>query len=318
MPTDTKNKVVVIGGPTASGKSALALDVAEEFNGVIINADSMQIYKGTPIVTACPTAADQARVPHRLYQVMDPSETCSAGYWEKLCIAEIEQVWAAGQLPVVTGGTGLYIKTLVQGISQLPPIPDDIRNHIRKRGDEEGVEALYNELQIKDPEMAARLKPRDLQRICRALEVLETTGTSLAQLQREIKPKPTLEAQFATHIVMPPRETLYQRCDMRFDQMLELGALDEVAAFAKLKLDPKVPAMKALGVPELMGYLRGDYDLEEAKKIAQMQTRRFAKRQCTWFRNQISAAEIHHTQYSKSLRDKIYNKIRHFLLTTGN
>ncbi|WP_135080610.1 tRNA (adenosine(37)-N6)-dimethylallyltransferase MiaA [Terasakiella sp. SH-1] len=315
MPESAKNKVVVIGGPTASGKSATAMDVALEFDGVIINADSMQIYRGLPIVTACPRPEDEARVPHRLYQVMDPSETCSAGLWEKMCIEEIKKAWAGGKLPVVTGGTGLYIKTLVQGISQLPAIPDEIRNEVRRRGDMEGVEVLYEELQQKDPEMAGRLKPRDMQRICRALEVLETTGKSLALLQREIKPEPVLKADYDTHVIMPPRDILYERCDRRFNIMLEQGAVEEVRWLNEQKLDPKLPAMKALGVPELLSYVRGEINLEEARETAQMQTRRFAKRQCTWFRNQISNPKIHSAQYSESLRDEIYNKIRQFLLT---
>lgn len=315
MPVNMKNKVVVIGGPTASGKSATAMDVAEEFDGVIINADSMQIYSGLRIVTARPSEEDEARVPHRLYGVMDPSETCSAGYWEKRCIAEIEKVWAEGKLAVVTGGTGLYIKTLVEGISQLPPIPEDIRETIRQRAEVEGVAVLYEELLDKDPEMAGRLKPADRQRICRALEVLQATGKSLAVLQREIKPEPALRAGFATHVIMPPRDILYQRCDSRFDVMLEEGAIEEVRAFASLNLDPSLPAMKALGVPELLALVRGECSLEEARALAQQQTRRFAKRQCTWFRNQIKQVEIHSAQYSESLRDEIYNKVRDFLLT---
>ena len=315
MPTHTKKPVIVIGGPTASGKSATAMDVAEEFNGVIINADSMQIYDKLRIVTARPSLEDEARISHRLYGVMDPSETCSAGHWEKLCIGEIEKVWAEGKVPIVTGGTGLYIKTLVEGISKLPPIPDEIRETIRRRADKDGIEVLYAELQEKDSEMAARLKPRDAQRICRALEVFEATGRSLAVLQREIKPKPALDANFVTHVIMPPRDILYQRCDSRFDIMLEQGAIEEVREFAKLDLDPKVPAMKALGVPELLSLVRGEATLDEARALAQMQTRRFAKRQCTWFRNQINQVEIHNAQYSESLRDQIYNKICHFLLT---
>ncbi len=315
MPTDRKNAVVVIGGPTASGKSSTAMDVAEEFDGVVINADSMQMYNKLRIVTARPSVEDEQRVPHRLYGVMDPSETCSAGYWEKLCIEEIRKVWAQDKLPVVTGGTGLYIKTLVDGISQLPPIPDEIRENIRKRAEVDGIEVLYAELQVKDSEMAERLKPADKQRICRALEVLEATGKSLAVLQREIKPKPVLEAAYATHVIMPPRDILYQRCDSRFDIMLEQGAIEEVSAFAELDLDPNLPSMKALGVPELLSLVRGEAALDEARERAQMQTRRFAKRQCTWFRNQINHVEIHSAQYSESLRDEIYNKIRHFLLT---
>ncbi len=310
-----KNKVVVIGGPTASGKSAVALDLAEEFDGVVINADSMQIYQGIPIVTACPGKEDEARAPHKLYQVMDPAQTCSAGLWEKMCITEIEKCWQTDKLPIVTGGTGLYIKTLVEGISRLPDIEPDIRQEVRRRCDEEGIEALYEELQAKDSEMAERLKPRDAQRICRALEVLLTTGRSLAVWQREIKPESTLKADYDLHVVMPAREQLYERCDLRFEHMLEQGAVEEIRAFAERKLDPKVPAMKALGVPELLSYVRGVCSLEEARLQAQQQTRRFAKRQCTWFRNQISNAEIYNAQYSKSLRDKIYNKVRHFLLT---
>lgn len=310
-----KNKVVVIGGPTASGKSQTALDIATEFNGVVINADSMQIYRGLPIVTACPSVDDEKTVPHRLYQVMEPHETCSAGLWEKRCIEEIKACWQKDQLPVVTGGTGLYIRTLVDGISQLPEIDEDIRAHIRKRGDEEGVEVLYQELQQKDPEMAERLKPRDMQRICRALEVLESTGRSLAVLQREIKPEPVLKADYDVHIIMPPREQLYERCDLRFRWMIDRGATAEIEWLNEQELDPKVPIMKALGVPELLAYVRGEVDLETAIEQAQMQTRRFAKRQCTWFRNQISTKEIHSAQYSESLRDEIYNKIRQFLLT---
>jgi len=315
MPTVSKKPVIVIGGPTASGKSSTAMDVAEEFNGVIINADSMQIYDGLRIVTARPTVADEQRVPHCLYGTMAPQETCSVGRWETLCIAEIEKTWAQGKLPVVTGGTGLYIKTLVDGISHLPPIPDEIREKIRSRVTTHGIEVLYAELKAKDSEMADRLKPADKQRICRALEVLEATGKSLAVLQREIKSVPALDAAFDLHVIMPPRDILYKRCDRRFDLMLEDGALEEVRRFATLNLDPNLPAMKALGVPELLSLVRGEATLEEARARAQMQTRRFAKRQCTWFRNQMKQGEMHSAQYSESLRDQIYNKIRHFLLT---
>ncbi|NVK20113.1 MAG: tRNA (adenosine(37)-N6)-dimethylallyltransferase MiaA [Methylocystaceae bacterium] len=318
MQTKEKKPVIVIGGPTASGKSATALDIADEFNGVIINADSMQIYDGLRIITARPSFEDEAKVPHRLYGVMGPHETCSAGYWEKLCVSEIEKVWAEGRLPIVTGGTGLYIKTLVEGISQLPPIPDEIRNNIRSRCDEEGVDSLYKELQVKDSLMADRLKPRDAQRICRALEVLQATGTSLAVLQQEIKPEPALDAAFMTDVIMPPRDILYERCNMRFDMMVDQGAIEEVSALEKLKLDPKLPIMKALGVPELLTYVRGEATLEEAVERGKMQTRRFAKRQCTWFRNQINQCEIHSAQYSESLRDKIYKKVRQFLLTNAS
>lgn len=314
----SKKPIIVIGGPTASGKSTTALDVAREFDGVVINADSMQIYDGLHIVTARPSVEDEQAAPHRLYGVMDPSETCSAGMWARLCVAEIERTWAEGRLPVVTGGTGLYIKTLVEGISQLPDIPDDIRNHIRKRADVEGTAVLFEELCAKDPEMGARLKPADTQRICRALEVWETTGKSLAVLQREIKPEPAIDASFATYVIIPEREILYQRCDSRFDKMIEMGVLDEIREFETRKLDPKVPAMKALGVPELLSVVRGEDSLESAKIKAQQATRRFAKRQCTWFRNQVAHAEIFNAQYSESLRDQIYKKIRQFLLTTSN
>lgn len=318
MPVEQQKSVIVIAGPTASGKSSVAMDIAHEFNGVIINADSMQVYDGLRIITARPSIEDEGRIDHRLYGIMQPYETCSAGLWEKLCVEEIQNVWREGKLPIVTGGTGLYIKTLVEGISQLPAIPDEVRNAIRQRAEDQGSEALYKELQKTDSQMAQRLKPLDKQRICRALEVLETTGKSLATLQREIKPVPALQANFMTHVIMPPRPVLYERCNQRFDKMLEEGALDEIRAFEKLKLEANLPVMKALGVPELLAHAQGEIDLESARLKAQMQTRRFAKRQCTWFRNQIKQVEIHSAQYSESLRSEIYKKIRQFLLTPAN
>lgn len=315
MASTVKNKVVVVGGPTASGKSAIALDVAREFDGVIINADSMQIYDGLHIITARPNAEDEQIAPHRLYGVMDPVESCSAGTWETMAIAEIKQAWSTRKLPVICGGTGLYIKALVEGLSRLPDVPEDIRQAVRARARDKGGAALYEELSKKDPEMATRLNPGDVQRLSRALEVFDATGISLAEHQRRNKPTPKLRAAYQTHVLIPERKILYERCDRRFDQMLSQGALEEVKAFARRELDPSLPAMKALGVPELMGVITGKWDLETAKSEAQQQTRRFAKRQCTWFKNQISEAELHHTQYSESLRDNIYKKIRQFLLT---
>lgn len=310
-----KNKVVVIGGPTASGKSAVAMDVARAFDGVVINGDALQIYDALPMLTARPSAEDEASVPHRLYGTMAPTETCSAGLWEGHAIDAIKQAWAQEKLPIVTGGTGLYLKTLVEGISKLPPIPEDIRQAVRDQAEQDGIAPLYEELSRDDPEMAARLKPADKQRICRAVEVFRATGQSLAHWQRENKPEPTLKADYATHIIMPPRALLYERCNKRFDWMIEQGALDEVAQFTALHLDKNLPIMKALGLSELQSYLAGHTALEDAIEQAKQQTRRFAKRQCTWFRNQMGEPEIHAAQYSESLKEEIYKKVRQFLLT---
>ena len=278
---------ILIAGPTASGKSALALAVAERHGGVIVNADSMQVYRDLRIITARPSVADEARVPHRLYGHVDAAENYSVGRWCQDVQAVLEDVRRSGRLPVLVGGTGLYFKALTQGLSAVPPTPPDIRAAVRARCDAEGAAALHAELARRDPAMAARLKPGDGMRIARALEVLEATGRSLADWHRDGMPA-ILDPDAAVKIfLVVDRAELYRRIDARFDAMLAAGALDEVRVFAARGLDPLLPAMKAHGVPWLRRHLAGEISLDEAAAGGMQDTRRYTKRQATWFRNQM-------------------------------
>lgn len=305
---------ILIAGPTASGKSGLALAIARDYGGEVINADSMQVYDGLSILTARPGAADLAQVPHRLYGVLPPSETCSAARWRDLAAAEMEECWAAGRLPVVVGGTGLYLRTLKDGISPVPEIADAVRDAARARFEALGNAAFHAELAARDPVMAARLLPSDSQRMIRAWEVIEATGTSLAQWQAE-PPQGAIAARWFTLAILPQRQTLYATCDGRFRAMMALGALEEVRAFTARGLDPALPVMKALGLRELQALLRGEMEEEEAVAAAQQATRNYAKRQMTWFRHQLDASLTISEKFSESLLASIFLKIRHFLLT---
>ncbi|MBP2231353.1 tRNA dimethylallyltransferase [Azospirillum agricola] len=282
--------VVVIGGPTASGKSGLALAVAERFGGTVINADSMQLYAELDVVTARPPADDLARAPHRLYGVLPASERGSAARWRILALEEIAAARAAGRLPVVVGGTGLYLRALMQGLSEVPPIPDAVRAAAHARLAALGGEAFRAELVARDPD-SARLNPGDTTRLTRAWEVLEATGHSLTHWQTRTGQGAPEGLRFAVVVLDPPREELYALCDRRFLLMMEQGALEEVRALDRLAreqgLAPDLPVLKALGVPELRRHLRGEVTLEDAIALAQQSTRRYAKRQVTWFRHQL-------------------------------
>ena len=278
---------ILIAGPTASGKSALALAVAKRHGGVVVNADSMQVYRDLRIITARPGVADEARVPHRLYGHVDAAENYSVGRWCQDARAVLEEAKSAGRVPVLVGGTGLYFKALTQGLSAVPPTPPDIRAAVRARCDAEGAAALHAELARRDPAMAARLKPGDRMRLARALEVLEATGRSLADWHRDGLPA-ILDPEEAVKIfLVVDRAELYRRIDARFDAMLAEGALNEVRALAGRGLDPLLPAMKAHGVPWLRRHLSGEISLEEAAAGGKQDTRRYTKRQATWFRNQM-------------------------------
>jgi len=308
--------VIVIAGPTASGKSALAVDLAERIRGVVINADSMQVYRGLDILTSAPDAGMRARAPHRLFGVLGPGDPCSAGEWREMAIAEIHTAHEAGQVPVVVGGTGLYLRTLMAGIARTPSIPTDIRDRVRESLTRDGSASLHERLRQADPDTAARLSAHDGQRICRALEVLEATGRSLTDWQREgSRPTDLTGLRFLIILLMPPREELYPACDARFCQMLESGALDEARCLADLALDPALPAMKALGVPHLLGHLRGDLTLDDARRLGQQATRRYVKRQVTWFTRQIVANVVINSQYNERNRDKIFPNISEYVLT---
>ena len=307
--------VVVITGPTASGKSALALDAAEAFSGTVINADSMQVYRELRILTARPPPADEDRVPHRLFGVLPVTERCSAGYWLELAAAAIDETRAAGRLPIVVGGTGLYLRALLEGLAPVPEIADTARAEARALHERLGDEAFLTELARIDPEMAARLPVTDRQRLIRAFEVVKATGRSLAEWQRQEKPLPAVAGRFASIVLNPPRDVLYAAIDARFERMIEAGAVDEVAALEELKLDPNLPAAKALGVAPLRRYLRGETDLDEACGAAKQASRNYAKRQCTWLSNQMAGANVYSAQYSERLQSKIFSFIRQFLLT---
>jgi len=278
---------ILLAGPTTSGKSALALTLAERFGGTIINADSMQVYRDLRIITARPSPADEARAPHLLYGHVDAAENYSVGRWCVDAQAAIAATRSAGRLPIMVGGTGLYFKTLIQGLAAVPPVPAGIRASVRERLAADGVAPLYAELQQRDPATAARLMPGDRSRITRALEVVLATGRPLSDWHSEGMP-PATDASRAVKIFLDvERAELYRRIDARFDAMLEGGALDEVGALARRGLDATLPAMKAHGVPWLIRYLNGEITLDEAAEGGKRDTRHYTKRQATWFRNQL-------------------------------
>ncbi|ALG70871.1 tRNA delta(2)-isopentenylpyrophosphate transferase [Azospirillum thiophilum] len=282
--------VIVIGGPTASGKSGLALAIAEAFGGTVINADSMQLYGDLDLLTARPPAADLARAPHRLYGVLPAAERGSAARWRDMALAEIAEAKAAGRLPVVVGGTGLYLRALMQGLSEVPAIPDDIRAAAHARLAAVGGELFRAELVVRDP-ASAKLNPGDTTRLTRAWEVLEATGRPLSHWQSLTPQGAPEDLRFIVHVLDPPRADLYAQCDRRFELMMEQGALEEVRRLDMLareqELAPDLPVLKALGVPELRRFLHGDIALQDAVALAQQSTRRYAKRQVTWFRHQM-------------------------------
>jgi len=286
--TDRASKrAVLIAGPTASGKSALASALAEALGGTIINADSTQVYRDLRIVTARPTAQEETRVSHLLYGHVDAAENYSVGRWCVEASAALAAVERAGRLPVVVGGTGLYFKALTRGLAAVPPIPPQIRAAVRERLEREGIAALYAELGERDAATARRLMPRDRARVTRALEVILATGRSLTDWHGEGM-KAALDPAAAVKLFLDvERAELYRRIDARFDAMLASGALDEVRALARRALDPALPAMKAHGVPWLIRHLDGEIDLAAAAEAAKRDTRRYSKRQGTWFRHQL-------------------------------
>jgi tRNA dimethylallyltransferase len=274
--------LALIAGPTASGKSALALALAERSGGVIINADSAQIYADLPILSAAPTAEERARAEHRLYGVQDGAQPCSAAAWSAMAAGEIADVQAQGRLPVLVGGTGLYIRTLLDGIAPVPPIDPRVRQQVRARS----VEQNRARLAERDADAAARLNPGDATRIARALEVIESTGRRLTEWQSQRSGGIGNRVALKPLILLPERDWLYRRCDERFASMLDHGAVDEVRALLARELDPALPVMRAIGVRELASWLGGETDRDTAIAAGQQATRRYAKRQYTWFAHQ--------------------------------
>jgi tRNA dimethylallyltransferase len=283
MPTDPP--VALIAGPTASGKSGLALELAERTGGVVVNADSAQLYGDLKILSAAPTADDLGRAEHRLYGVIDGATACSAADWAAMARTAIQSVRDRGKLPIVVGGTGLYLRILLNGIAPIPPIDAEVRREVRASD----VEANRARLSDLDPEAAERLKPGDTMRIARALEVVLSTGKTLGEWQADRQGGIGDAITLRPLILLPPRDWLYARCDDRFAQMIERGAIDEVAALLERKLDPKLPVMRAIGVREIAAFLAGEIDRGQAIALGRQATRNYAKRQYTWFKHQRPA-----------------------------
>ena len=282
-----KPSAILLAGPTASGKSALALRLAAMIDGVIVNADSMQVYRDLRVITARPTVEEEAQAPHLLYGQVDAAENYSTGRWLRDARVAIDEVRSAGQVPIVVGGTGLYFMTLTRGLAAVPPIPPDIRADVRGRLESEGVAPLYVELLERDPVTAHRVMPGDRSRISRALEVVLATGRSISDWHKEGMPPTVEDTQAARVFLDVDRDELTRRIVARFDAMLAAGALTEVERLAARKLNPLLPAMKAHGVPWLIRHLRGEIGLEEAADGGKRDTRRYIKRQATWFKNQM-------------------------------
>lgn len=318
MECKSDQPVLIVAGPTASGKSSLAVAVAEEFGGVVINADSMQVYAELRVLTARPDPREEARVPHRLYGVLPVTEVCSAARWRSMALDAIAEARRAGKLPILCGGTGLYLRILMQGLSPIPEVPENVRRDVRNRLERYGPEAQYERLQECDPETAARLAPGDRQRVARALEVFEATGRPLSEWLAVPPEGPPEGLVFKVILLAPPRETLYEACDDRLLEMIRAGALEEVEALRQDGVDPALPAMRALGVPAFLRHQAGELGLEEAIDMAQQATRRYAKRQTTWFRHQIIADFVIETQYSEKLTPEIFSFIRQNLLTQAD
>jgi tRNA dimethylallyltransferase len=284
---ETPPRAILIAGPTASGKSALALELAERHRGVVINADSMQVYRELRILTARPTPEDEARVPHALYGHVPAAEAYSVGRWLADATEAIARARAEGRRPVLVGGTGLYFRALLEGLAPIPAIPAEVRERWRRRAAEEGAAALHRVLAERDPPMAARLAPNDTQRIARALEVLDATRQSLSSWQ-ELRGTRVLREEETTRLVlMPERAELHRRCAARFAAMLDEGGLEEARRFAGLGLAPDLPAMRAIGLRPVLRHVAGEIDREEATRQGIAETRRYVKRQATWLKRHM-------------------------------
>ncbi len=305
--------MLIIAGPTASGKSALAVELAAAIGGTVINADSLQCYRDLPILTARPHPAACARAPHRLYGYLDAGERGSAGLWRERALAEIAAAIAYGRLPIVVGGTGLYLRALSQGLAPFPEIPEEFRLEATTLCRALGGIAFRQRLAALDPTAAGRLAAGDSQRLTRAYAVVRATGLPIGAWHDRVHA--AAPYRLATILLMPPRASLYAACNARFAAMIECGALAEAAALAGRGLDPGFPAMKAVGLPELMRHLRGEMPLAAAVAAAQQATRRYAKRQMTWFRHQLEPDLILGEQFSESLLRRSRQFIDRFLLT---
>lgn len=305
-------RVVVVAGPTASGKSDLAVALAEEFAGVVINADSQQRYRDFPVLTAQPGAADRARAPHRLFGDLAAHELGTAAEWAAKAADEIRAAAAASRVPIVIGGTGLYLRALMEGVAEIPPIPDDIRAAARALLNEVGNAEFHRRLSERDPESAARIPPGNTQRLARAWEVVEATGTPLSAWH-DAPARAALAADYFSVLLMPPRDALVAAGAERFRAMVAAGALAEVETALKAGVDEEAPAMLALGARELAGHLKGRLSLDEAVDRAEIATRQYSKRQATWFRHQFNSMLTLEARYTDRVKETVVSRVRDFL-----
>ncbi|MGB0630738.1 MAG: tRNA (adenosine(37)-N6)-dimethylallyltransferase MiaA [Alphaproteobacteria bacterium] len=311
----TRRPVIVVGGPTASGKSGLALRIAQAFDGEIVNADSMQVYRDLKLVTARPDARDEAAVPHHLYGVLGNEERSSAGAWRADALEAVAVCHASGKVPVLVGGTGLYLRALMTGFHQIPDVPPDIRDGLNNRLETGGPGVLHGELAAVDREMAERLNPADGQRIVRALEVFQHTGKTLSDWQTGETESAPADLRFLKIVTAPPRDDLYAAIDARFDRMIAAGAVEEVEDFLATGPAPDFPLLKAVGVAPIRAFIEGDIDRDRMIELGKRDTRRYAKRQGTWFRHQIIPEITLKTKYSENFGEQIFPEISNFLLT---
>ena len=289
---ERRRQAILIAGPTASGKSAAALALAQALDGIVVNADAMQVYAELEVLSARPGPEEQRLAPHRLFGHVPARQAFSVSRWLADASEALDEAWRQGRAAVVAGGTGLYFRSLEQGLADVPDVPPEIRAKWRRALAERGSEALHEELARRASDEGRRLRPSDGQRIARALEVLEATGEPLvAHLARGAATNLLAGAAVIRIAIVPARDALYRRCDARFVQMMERGALDEVKRLMALGLDPALPAMRAIGVPPLARHLAGEIDRDEAVRIAQRETRNYAKRQLTWLRHQMPGFE---------------------------
>lgn len=289
--------VIVIGGATASGKSSLAIDLATALNGVVVNADASQVYKGIPIIAASPSAEDYAKADHRLYEYLDAGVNGNVCMWLTAVTETIHDIWNEGKLPIVVGGTGLYIDNLINGTTPIPEVKAEIRAEISAFVEQNGQQALYELLQSEDKAAAAMLNPNDSTRVRRAYEIWRSTGKSIADWYKEPMVQKIPEAIFLPIALLPPKVELDARCNLRFGKMLTAGAIEEVKYLMSRNLSPDLPAMRAKGVPELIAAIKGVISYAEATELASLHTRQYAKRQLTWFRNKLKADIVFNESY---------------------
>ena len=296
--------MIVVAGPTASGKSGLALDLARRLGGRIINADSMQVYRDVPTLTARPSPAEEKTAEHRLYGFLEPEENCSVFKWVRLAAREIEEAWEKGRVPIVVGGTGFYLQTLIKGISPVPQADETVRARVRREFEESGYDRFLADFRKRDPSFPFT----DPQRILRAAEVLTQTGKSVTYWQ-SLPFKKEIDADFLCFLTQLPREELYRRCDERFQQMMRGSAVEEVRILLAKKPPADSLVLKAVGVSEIKAFLNGEITRDQAVDHACRMTRNYAKRQMTWFRHRFAPDYIVDDVKSRD----ILTKALHFL-----